>query len=54
MHGGYQGQTFLDSAFTNDALDVVGDGDDVFALLGIKGKIGGMGFHAIVPPRAVR
>ena len=26
VHGGYQGQPFLDSAFTNDAFDVVGDG----------------------------
>ncbi len=43
MHGGYQGKPFLDSAFTNDAFDVVGDGDDVFARFDIEGEVCGMG-----------
>ena len=43
MHGGYQGQTFLDSAFTNDAFDVVGDGEDFFARFGVEGEVRGMG-----------
>ena len=43
VHGRYQGQTFLDSAITNDAFDVVGDRDDFFALFGLEGEIGGMG-----------
>ncbi len=42
MHGGYQGKTFLDVAFTNDAFDIAGDGDDVFARFGVEGEIGGM------------
>jgi hypothetical protein len=43
VHGGYQGQTFLDSAFTNDAFDVVGDGEDFFARFGVEGEVRGMG-----------
>ena len=42
VHGGYQRQTFLDSTFTNNAFDVVGDGDDVFARFGVESEIGGM------------
>jgi hypothetical protein len=43
VHGRYKSQTFLDSTFTNDAFDVIGDGNDFFALFGIEGEIGGMG-----------
>jgi hypothetical protein len=43
VHGGYQGQTFLDAAFPNDAFDVVGNGYDFFACFGVEGEIGGMG-----------
>ena len=43
VHGRYKSQPFLDSAITNDAFDVVGDGDDVFACFGVEGEIGGMG-----------
>ena len=42
VYGEYQGQTFLDATFTNNAFDVVGDGDDVFACFGVEGEIGGM------------
>lgn len=42
VHGGNQGQAFLDAAFTNDAFDVVGDRDVVFARFGVEGEIGGM------------
>ena len=49
VHGRYQSQPFLDSAFTNDAFDVVGDRYDFFALFGIEGEIGGMGFHGFFP-----
>jgi hypothetical protein len=51
VHGGYEGKTFLDSAFMNDAFDVVGDGDDFFACFGVEGEVGGMGFDETVPPR---
>ncbi len=54
MHGGYQGQPFLDSAFTNDAFNIVGDGDDIFACFGVEGEVSGMGFHVTFPPWAVR
>lgn len=54
VHGRYEGQTFLDAAFTNDAFNVVGDGDDFFSFLCVEGKVGGMGFHETVPPRAVQ
>jgi hypothetical protein len=43
VHGRYQGQTFLDAAFTNDAFDIVGDGDDLFARFGVEGEVGGLG-----------
>jgi len=42
VHGRYQGKPFLDSAFTNDVFDAVGDGDDVFARFGVESEIGGM------------
>jgi hypothetical protein len=43
VHSRYQSQTFLDAAFTNDAFDIKGDGDDVFARFGVEGEVGGMG-----------
>jgi hypothetical protein len=43
MHGGYQSQPFLDSAFTNDAFDIVGDGEDFFTFFGVEGEVRGMG-----------
>lgn len=54
VHGGYKGQTFLDAAFPNDAFDFIGDRYNVSARFCIEGKVGGMGFHETVPPRAVR
>ena len=36
VHRRYEGKTFLDSAFTNDAFDFVGDRDDFFAFLVLK------------------
>ncbi len=53
VHGRYQSQTFLDSTFTNNAFDVVGDGDDVFAHFGVESEIGGMRFHESIPPQVV-
>ena len=43
VHREYEGKTFLDSAFMNDAFDFFGDGDDFFAFFGVEGKVGGMG-----------
>ena len=43
VHGGYEGKTFLDAAFMNDAFDFVGDGYDFFARFGVEGEVGGMG-----------
>jgi hypothetical protein len=54
VHGGYQGKTFMDSTFTNDAFDIVGDGDDFFACFGVEGEVSGMGFYVTFPPLAVR
>jgi hypothetical protein len=36
VHRGYEGKTFLDSAFMNDAFDFFGDGDDFCAFLVLK------------------
>ena len=54
VHGRYESQTFLDAAFTNDAFDIVGDGDDFFSFLFVEGEVGGMGFHETFTPRAIR
>ncbi len=43
VHGRYQGETFLNAAFSNDAFDVIGNGDDVFTFLSIESEIRGMG-----------